>query len=486
MEKKKALKEVTFNKSILYVASECRPFCSTGGLADVMSSLPKALKKDYKDSDIRVVLPLYQKTNIDRNRLTYIGSIYVKLAWRSEYCGVFTYKMDDIVYYFIDNEKYFKREGYYGYPDDAERFAFFSRSILEILPLIDFFPDIIHVNDWQSAMLPVYLKTYSWNDPKYYNIKTVLTIHNILYQGRYGREILGDVLGISDKDRGLILQHNDVNFIKAGMLCSDRVITVSDSYSKEIQTVEGGAGLDDVARNIAYKLTGIVNGTDDVVDNPMLDQFIWHNFDVNSLENKKKNKEELQKYFGLEVNPDAPILSIVSRLVKAKGLDMVKDTLEKIITTTNAQFVAVGEGEREYEDYFKYLSNKYPSKVRVSLGFSTDIGKKIYAGSDIYLMPSISEPCGISQMIASKYGAVPVVREVGGLKDTIKDFGCPEGGNGYTFGNVSSKDFEYSVRRAITDYQDKEGWAKKVDTIMKVDFSWRRSMNNYVKVYKEI
>ena len=165
---------------------------------------------------------------------------------------------------------------------------------------------------------------------------------------------------------------------------------------------------------------------------------------------------------------------------------MVKDTLEKIITTTNAQFVAVGEGEREYEDYFKYLSNKYPSKVRVSLGFSTDIGKKIYAGSDIYLMPSISEPCGISQMIASKYGAVPVVREVGGLKDTIKDFGCPEGGNGYTFGNVSSKDFEYSVRRAIADYQDKEGWAKKVDTIMKVDFSWRRSMNNYVKVYKEI
>ena len=306
------------------------------------------------------------------------------------------------------------------------------------------------------------------------------------YASKYGREILGDVLGISDKDRGLMLQHNDVNFIKAGMLCSDRVITVSDSYSKEIQTVEGGAGLDDVARNIAYKLTGIVNGTDDVVDNPMFDQFIWHNFDVNSLENKKKNKEELQKYFGLEVNPDAPILSIVSRLVKAKGLDMVKDTLEKIITTTNAQFVAVGEGEREYEDYFKYLSNKYPSKVRVSLGFSTDIGKKIYAGSDIYLMPSISEPCGISQMIASKYGAVPVVREVGGLKDTIKDFGCPEGGNGYTFGNVSSKDFEYSVRRAIADYQDKEGWAKKVDTIMKVDFSWRRSMNNYVKVYKEI
>ena len=219
MEKKKNTKEATFNKSILYVASECRPFCSTGGLADVMSSLPKALKQDYKDCDIRIVLPLYQRTNIDRNKLFFIGSIHVKLAWRSEYCGVFKYEMDNIIYYFIDNERYFKREGYYGYGDDAERFAFFSRSILEVLPLIDFFPDIIHVNDWQSAMLPVYLKTYSWNDPKYYNIKTVLTIHNILYQGRYGKDIMGDVLGISSKDSGLILHQNDVNFIKAAMLC---------------------------------------------------------------------------------------------------------------------------------------------------------------------------------------------------------------------------------------------------------------------------
>ena len=485
MEKKKTT-ETTFNKSILYVASECRPFCSTGGLADVMSSLPKALKKDYTDCDIRVILPLYQRTNIDRNKLTYLGSLYVKLAWRSEYCGVFTYKEDDIVYYFIDNEKYFKRDGYYGYPDDAERFAFFSRSILEVLPIIDFFPDIIHVNDWQSALLPVYLKTYSWNDKKYYDIRTVLTIHNILYQGRYGKEILGDILGFGDKDRGLILHQNDVNFIKAGMLCADRVITVSDSYSKEIQTFEGGAGLDDIARNVSYKLTGIVNGIDEVIDNPSLDKFIWHNYDVDSLENKHKNKEELQKYFGLEVNPNKPILSIVSRLVKAKGLDMVKDTLESIIATTDAQFVAVGEGEREYEDYFKYLSNKYPSKVKVSLGFSTEIGKKIYAGSDIYLMPSISEPCGISQMIASRYGTVPVVREVGGLKDTIKDFGCNQGGNGYTFSSVSSKDFEYSVRRAIEDYNNTKEWENKVKTVMSVDFSWRRSMNNYVKVYKEI
>ena len=486
MEKKKTQEKEGFNKSILYVASECRPFCSTGGLSDVICSLPKSLKKEYEDSDIRVILPLYLKTNVDRNKLTYIGNIYVKLAWRSEYCGVFTYKHDNIIYYFIDNEKYFKRDGYYGYSDDAERFAFFSKSVLEVLPLLDFFPDIIHVNDWQSALVSVYLKTYTWNDFRYNKIKTVLSIHNILYQGRYGKNIVGDVLGIDERNKGLLIHQNDANFIKASMLSSDRVITVSNSYSKEIQTFEGGAGLDDIARSVSYKLTGIVNGVDENDDNPSKDKCIWHNYDVNSLDIKKKNKEELQKFFGLEVNENKPILSIVSRLVKAKGLDMIKDTLENILNTTDAQFVAVGEGEREYEDYFKYLNYKYPGRVKVSLGFSHDIGKKIYAGSDIYLMPSISEPCGISQMIASKYGTVPLVREVGGLKDTIKDFGCPEGGNGYTFNSVSSKDFEYSLRRAINDYKNKEDWEKKVKIVMNKDFSWKRSVNNYVDVYKEI
>ena len=485
MENKSNSKGI-FNKSVLYVASEVQPFCSTGGLADVCGSLPNYLKREYEGSDIRVVLPLYKNMKIDRNELTYVGNTYVNLSWRKEYCGVFSYNLNDITYYFIDNEKYFKRDGYYGYTDDAERFAFFSRSVLDIFPIINYYPDIIHANDWQTALVPVYLKTYNWNDDRYNNIKTVVTIHNIQYQGRFGRNILTDVLGIDSKYTTLLLHDNDVNFLKAGMLCADRVVTVSNSYAGEIQTYEGGFGLDSIARNVSHKLTGIVNGLDYNFYNPRLDKSIWANYDCNELDKKAKNKEELQKYFGLEIKPDAPILSIVSRMVKNKGLDVVKATMEKIITSTDAQFVAVGEGEKEYEDYFKYLNAKYPNKVHVSLGFSVDIGKKIYAGSDIFLMPSISEPCGISQMIASKYGAVPIVREVGGLKDTIKDFGCPDGGNGYTFHDFNSNDFEYSIRRAISDYKDKEGWNKKVKIAMNMDFSWYRSMHKYVDIYKDM
>jgi len=476
----------TFNKSILYVASEVQPYCATGGLADVMGSLPKSLKSKHPNCDIRVIVPLYKNMKLDREELTYVGNTYVTLSWRKEYCGVFSYKANDIIYYFIDNEKYFRRDGYYGYMDDGERFAFFSRGVLEVLPIINFFPDIIHVNDWQSALVPVYLKTDNWKDSRYANVKTVLTIHNIIYQGRFGKDIIGDVLGIDSEHASLLMHQGDVNFIKAGMLCADRVVTVSRSYANEIQTYEGGVGLDSIAREVSYKLTGIVNGLDYSFYSPSVDKVIWENYDCNSLDKKAKNKEELQKEFGIVVNKDVPVLSIVSRFVKNKGLDFVKDTMENILNTTDAQFVAVGEGETEYENYFKYLNSKYPNKVHVSLGFSVDIGKKIYAGSDIFLMPSISEPCGISQMIASKYGTVPIVREVGGLKDTIKDFGCPDGGNGYTFHDCNSKDFEYSVRRAITDYYNRNDWVNKMKTAMNMDFSWNKSMDNYVKVYKEI
>ena len=476
----------TFNKSVLYVASEVQPFCATGGLADVCGSLPNYLKKEYPESDVRVVLPLYQKMKIDRNELTYVGNTYVNLSWRKEYCGVFSYELNGIKYYFIDNEKYFKRDGYYGYMDDAERFAFFSKSVLEIFPIIDYYPDIIHANDWQTGLLPVYLKTCKLDDSRYNNMKTVITIHNIQYQGRFGSQVLGDVAGLDGEASSIVLHQGDVNFLKAGMLTADKVVTVSNSYAGEIQTPEGGFGLHEIARNVAYKMTGIVNGLDYNFYNPRLDKVIWENYDCNELEKKAKNKEELQKSFGLELNPNAPVLAVVSRLVQNKGLDMVKATLEEILNTTDAQFVGVGEGERQYEDYFKYLNSKYPNRVHVSLGFSVEIGKKIYAGSDIFLMPSISEPCGLSQMIASKYGSVPIVREVGGLKDTIKDFGCPDGGNGYTFHDCNSKDLEYSIRRAIKDYQDKSEWNNKVKTVMNMDFSWNCSMRKYVDLYREI
>lgn len=475
------------SKKILYVASEAQPFCATGGLADVCGSLPKEIKKIDPSIDIRTIIPLY--SNIPqtfRKDFKFVGYIYVTLSWRKEYCGIFEYVYDGIKYYFVDNEKYFKRDGgEYGYMDDGERFAFFSRSVLEVLPMIDFFPDIIHVNDWQSALIPTYLKTSAWDD-RYKNIKTVLTIHNILYQGRYGKQILTDVLGIDEKYSGIMIYDDDVNILKGAIVTADKITTVSPSYAEEIKTPGFGCGLDKIVKQNSYKLKGILNGLDYDFYNPATDKVIYTNYDINHIENRAKNKEFLQKEFGLEIAPEKPIFAFCSRMNVHKGFDLIKCSIEKLIGELDIQFVGVGSGEREYEDFFRYLNNKYPSKVHVSIGYSLEIGKKIYSAADVYLMPSISEPCGLSQIVASRYGVVPIVRETGGLKDTIRDFGCEGGGNGYTFASNNLNDFEYSVRRAVKDYQDKKGWKEKVKTVMGVDFSWKRTASGYIDMYKEL
>lgn len=492
MEKttKKSVKkeEVKIKKKILFVASEAQPFCATGGLADVCGSLPKEVVKEDPSFDIRTIIPLYSNIpHCFRKDFKYIGHIYVTLSWRKEYCGVFEYDYEGIKYYFIDNEKYFKREGgEYGYFDDAERFAFFARGVLEILPTIDFFPDIMHVNDWQSALIPTYLKTSEWEDERYKNIKTILNIHNIQYQGRYGSQILTDVLGIDEKDRSIVDCDGDVNILKGAIVTSDKIVTVSPTYAEEIKTPEHSNGLDWIVRENEYKLKGILNGLDYDFYNPATDKVIYTNYDAENMENKKKNKELLQKEFGLEVNPDKPIIAFCSRMNVYKGFDLIKCSIEKIITELDAQFVGVGSGDREYEDFFRYLNGKYPGKAHISLGFSLEIGKKIYSGADIYVMPSLTEPCGLSQIIASRYGVVPIVRETGGLKDTITDFGCIGGGNGYTFTNALVNDFEYSVRRAVADYRDKEGWAEKVKTVMTIDFSWKKTAKQYIETYNEL
>lgn len=474
-------------KKILFVASEAQPFCATGGLADVCGSLPKEVKNQDPSIDIRTIIPLY--SNIPycfRKDFKYIGHIYVTLSWRKEYCGVFEYELDGIKYYFIDNEKYFKRDnGEYGYFDDGERFSFFSKGVLEILPTIDFFPDIIHVNDWQSALIPTYLKTIDFDD-RYKNIRTILTIHNILYQGRYGSEILGDVFGIAEKYRNILTYDNDVNILKGAIVTADKVITVSPTYAEEIKTPEYSNGLYGIIRPNSYKLLGILNGLDYDFYNPATDKVIYTNYDSKHLADKAKCKELLQKEMGLEVNPDKPILAVCSRMNVHKGFDLIKSCIERIISEEDAQFVGVGSGEREYEDFFRYLNNKYPGKVHVSLGYSLEIGKKIYSGADIYLMPSLNEPCGLSQLVASRYGVIPIVRETGGLKDTIKDFGCADGGNGYTFASTNVADLEYSIRRAIADFRDKKEWKKKVEKVMNLDFSWKNTANKYIDVYNEL
>lgn len=487
-KKTTAKKEVEIRKKVLFVASEAQPFCATGGLADVCGSLPKEIKRNDPSIDIRTIIPLY--SNIPtcfRKDFKFIGHIYVTLSWRKEYAGVFEYEYEGIKYYFIDNEKYFKRDGgEYGYFDDAERFAFFSRSVLEILPVIDFFPDLIHVNDWQSALVPTYLKTSEWADERYHNIKTILTIHNIIYQGRYGKQILTDVLGIDQRYDSLLDCDGDVNILKAAIMTCDKFITVSPSYAEEIKTPEHSYGLSSIVKANEGKLKGILNGLDYDFYNPATDKVIYTNYSIDDMSNKAKNKELLQKEMGLEVTPDKPIVAFCSRMNVYKGFDLIKSCIERLIEELDIQFVGVGSGEREYEDFFRYLNNKYPGKAHISLGFSLEIGKKIYSGADIYIMPSLTEPCGLSQIIASRYGVVPIVRETGGLKDTIKDFGCIGGGNGYTFTNAFVNDLEYSIRRAVADYHDKDGWAEKVKTVMNIDFSWKNTAAKYIETYNEL
>jgi len=473
---------------VLFVASECQPFCATGGLADVCASLPKFITASYKDIDIRVMLPLYGTIKEEyRKGFKFVGEWYVSLSWRKEYCGVFEYDYQGVKYYFLDNERYFKRDNYqYGYGDDHERFAFFSKACVEVLPLLNFEPDVIHSNDWQTALIPVYLKTGKFSQEFYNKIKTVMCIHNIAYQGRFGLDIVNDVLGIDKQHTKLLEFDGDSNFMKAGVVCADKVITVSPSYANEIQSGEYAHGLDSIMREYSYKLQGILNGIDNDDNDPKTDKNIYMNYDKNTLDKKLENKFALQREFGLNIDEKAPILAVVARFPKHKGIDLIKATMEKFLVEGGAQFVAVGEGEKEFEDYFKYLNAKYPKQAHISLGFSREIGKKIYAGADIYLMPSKSEPCGLSQMIASRYGTVPIVRETGGLKDSIKDFGCEGGGNGYTFNRYNVGDFEYSVWRAINDFKDKTEWKKKVEKVMSVDFSWKNTVKNYVDLYNSL
>ena len=465
------------NKKVLFVVSECHPFCATGGLADVAGGLPKSIYNNSK-YDIRVILPLYSNISEKyRKDFKFIGNKDIKLSWRNIYCGVFSYKLNNITYYFLDNENYFKREGIYGYYDDGERFAFMSKAVLEILELIDFVPDIIHCNDWQSALIPVYLKTAYQNLPEFNKIKTIFTLHNTEYQGKFNINSINDLFGLETKYTNLLEYNGSINLVKGAICCCDKFTTVSPTYAKEILGPEHSNGLDAILRQNEYKISGILNG---------IDYDFYKNYDINSFEDKKINKIELQKEFNLNIDENTPVMCIVSRMARHKGLDLIKYCMERILSTRNVQLMVVGNGEKEYENFFKYLENKYKGKVKAALGYSNLIARKAYAGSDIFLMPSLSEPCGISQMVASRYGAIPVVRETGGLKCSIKDFGCEEQGNGYTFANYNADDLAYSINRALNDYEDKASWQEKIKICMNKDFSWNASAKEYINLYDNL
>ncbi len=467
---------------VLYAASEALPFIASGGLGDVAGSLPQALRKRL--IGCRVVLPMYDTIKQElKDTMKFITHISVPVAWRRQYCGIFEAKHNGVIYYLIDNQYYFKRDTIYGHYDDAERFAFFSRAVLEIIPYIDFKPDIIHCNDWQTALTPVYYSAMYANSPGYENIKTIFTIHNIQYQGIYGKELLEDVLGIPADKASLLEYDGCINFMKGAIECADRVTTVSPSYADEILDPWYSHGLDSILNERRYKLSGILNGIDTVGYDPATDKCIEKNFSADDASGKKADKEALQREMGLPVKPGVPVIGMVTRLVSHKGLDLVKGILDELLATSEMQLVVLGSGDYEYESYFRWIAEKYPDKVGLRIGFVPELARKIYAGADMFLMPSKSEPCGLSQMVALRYGTVPIVRETGGLRDSITD--CGDGkGNGFTFKSYNAHDMLDAIRRALTLYYNGD-WNELVLRALSCDFSWGRSANAYIRLYKD-
>ncbi|MCH3972652.1 MAG: glycogen synthase GlgA [Oscillospiraceae bacterium] len=469
---------------ILYCTSEARPFAATGGLADVAGSLPQALRQRL--IGCRVVMPLYEDIPQElRNDMKFVTSLSVPVAWRRQYCGVFEARSGGVIYYLIDNQYYFKRKGLYGHYDDAERFAFLSRAALEMLPYLDFKPDIIHCNDWQTAMVPIYYSIFYANNDWYRGIKTVITIHNIQYQGKYGKELVQDVLGVPESDMPILEYDDCVNMLKGAIETANRVTTVSPTYAKEILDPWYAFGLDGILKQREWKLSGILNGIDTVSYDPATDPDISSHYSAEDVSGKAEDKRSLQERLGLAQEPDTPLVGMVTRLVAHKGLDLVKEDLGRLMDDTNMQFVVLGSGEWEYEQFFQQMQERYPGRLCACHGFVPELSRKIYAGADMFLMPSKSEPCGLSQMIALRYGTIPIVRETGGLKDSIQDSGDGQG-NGFTFRSYDSGDMDNAVRRALGGYNDKEGWQILVQRAMNCDMSWGKSANEYIRMYRDM
>ena len=469
---------------VLYVASEALPFAASGGLADVAGSLPKAIRSRLVGC--RVVMPLYESIPQNlRENMTFLTSLSVPVAWRRQYCGVFEAKVDGVIYYLLDNQYYFKRQGLYGHYDDAERFAFFSRAVLEMLPHIGFKPDVINANDWQSALVPLFYHIFYANREGFQGIKTVLTIHNIQYQGTYGMELMEDVLGIPPEHRQLLEYDGCVNFMKAGIECADRVTTVSPTYAEEILDPWFSWGLDPILNARKWKLQGILNGIDTDGYNPVSDPNIVENFSVETLdEGKAANKKALQERLNLPAKADVPLIGMVTRLTSHKGLDLVKYIVDDLLQR-DVQMVVLGSGEWVYENFFREIQNKYPEKFCYCAGFVPELARKIYASADIFLMPSKSEPCGLAQMVACRYGTLPIVRETGGLKDSIIDCGN-EGGFGFTFKTYNADDMLAAIDRALGAYANKPDLKLLRERCMTQDFTWGRSANTYIRMYKEL
>lgn len=474
-------------KNILFVASEAVPFIKTGGLADVAGSLPKYFDKEQYD--VRVMLPKYlcipEKW---RSQMKYVTHFYMDLAWRSQYVGVLEMEYAGVHYYFIDNEFYFAGPKPYGYiHEDIEKFAFFSKAALSAMPLLNFKPDIVHCHDWQTGLVPVYMKERFHDGEFFRDMKSVMTIHNLKFQGVWDLQKVKDITGLppyfftSDK----LEAYGDANYLKGGVVYADAVTTVSDSYAEEIKTPFYGEKLDGLMRARANCLTGIVNGIDYDEFNPETDKRIVANYNQKTFRKEKsKNKKALQQELGLNVDDKKFMIGIVSRLTDQKGFDLIAYMMDQICAE-DVQLVILGTGESQYENMFRHFAWKYPDRVSANIYYSEDMSHKIYAACDAFLMPSLFEPCGLSQLMSLRYGTVPIVRETGGLKDTVEPYNEYEStGTGFSFANYNAHEMMNTINYAKhVFYNNKREWNKIVDRGMLKDFSWTSSAKKYQKLY---
>jgi len=476
-------------KNILFVASEGVPFIKTGGLADVVGSLPKDIDKEYYD--VRVILPKYgcMKQEI-KDRMEYVTSFYMDFNWKSMYVGILKTELDGVTYYFIDNEDMFNTQTVY--TDDAlfeiTRYAYFSKAALSILPTIGFRPDLIHCHDWQTGLVPVYLKERFQENEFYHGIKTIMTIHNLRFQGKWNVQDVESITGLSgyyftpDK----LEAYKDANLLKGGLVYADAITTVSPTYAEEIKTPYYGEGLDGLLNARAHDLRGILNGIDYTDFSPDEDKNLVKPYNIKNFRKEKvKNKIALQKELGLAQDEKAFMIGIVSRLTDQKGFDLIAYVMEEMLSQDAIQVVVLGTGEERYENMFRYFDEKYGDKLAANIYYSDPLSHKIYAASDAFLMPSLFEPCGLSQLMSLRYGTLPIVRETGGLKDTVMPYNEFEGtGTGFTFTNYNAHEMMHAVRYAEHVFYDKKkDWNKMVERAMAADFSWKKSAGEYQLMY---
>ena len=473
--------------NILYVASEVAPFAVSGGLGDVMGALPQTIKTQLdKESRVSVILPLYSSIAQNwREKMEMIYEFDFMYGWRRSYCGIWKLSLSGVDYLFVDNEQYFMRDSLYGQWDDGERFAYFCRSVVEYLLRTEVEYDILHANDWQTALTVIYAKTRFAHEEKIQSIKTIYTIHNIEYQGKYDRYILGDIFDLDVAYLPCLEYDGCLNLMKGAIECADLVTTVSPNYAQELKDPYFAFGLSDIIKFNESKLVGIVNGIDTVLFSPRLDKDITANFNLVTVrKGKEQNKMALQAELGLEVRADVPLMVMITRLTAGKGVDLLLHIFDELMQQ-DVQFALLGSGDAKYEQIFSELCGRYPGKAKAQIKFDRALSKRMYASADLFIMPSKSEPCGLAQMMACSYGTLPVVRRVGGLADTIIPYPSTES-NGFGFSHFNAHELLFSIKDALSLYENKADWQKMVKRAMKTDFSWSKSAKIYLDTYNKL